>query len=176
MIDNPKSIVKEADIITVEDDGTDNPVRKYSRVEAKADVEVLEFDGEGIISKELSYMLTESGQHYSFQIRLPYIKGVVHEVDFKKLFSELRVITQKALAFEFEVGEATVSDTIKWVENALIKDGTFSLPGKKVLLEDDSIEVILVDVTECPIERPQKTTKALFRQKEKTHNKSSGCR
>ena len=91
VIDNPKSIVKGADIITVEDDGTDNPVRKYSRVETKADVEVLEFDGEGIISKELSYMLTESGKHHSFQIRLPYIKGVVHEVDFKKLFSELRV-------------------------------------------------------------------------------------
>ncbi|WP_316607509.1 hypothetical protein [uncultured Ruminococcus sp.] len=91
VIDNPKSFVKDADIITVEDDGTDNPTRKYNRVEAKADVEVLEFDGEGIISKELSYMLTESGQHHSFQIRLPYIKGVVHEVDFKKLFSELRV-------------------------------------------------------------------------------------
>ena len=91
VIDNPKSIVKDADIITVEDDGTDNPVRKYSRVETKADVEVLEFDGEGIISKELSYMLTESGNHHSFQIRLPYVKGVVHEVDFKKLFSELRV-------------------------------------------------------------------------------------
>ena len=91
IIDNPKSIVKDADIITVEDDGTDNPTRKYNRVEAKADVEVLEFDGEGIISKELSYMLTESGQHHSFQIRLPYVKGVVHEVDFKKLFSELHV-------------------------------------------------------------------------------------
>ena len=91
VIDNPKSIVKDADIITVEDDGTDNPVRKYSRVETKADVEVLEFDGEGIISKELSSMLTESRNHHSFQIRLPYIKGVVHEVDFKKLFSELRV-------------------------------------------------------------------------------------
>lgn len=91
IIDNPKSIVKDADIITVEDDGTDNPTRKYNRIEEKTDVEVLEFDGEGIISKELSYMLTESGQHHSFQIRLPYVKGVVHEVDFKKLFSELRV-------------------------------------------------------------------------------------
>jgi hypothetical protein len=40
-------------------------------------------------------------------------------------------ITQKALAFEFEVGETTVSDTIKWVENTLVKDGTFSLSGKK---------------------------------------------
>lgn len=65
-------------------------------------------------------------------------------------------VTQKELAFEFEVGEATVCDTIRWVEDTLIKDGSFSLPGKKVLLEDDSIEVVLVDVTECPIERPQK--------------------
>ncbi|MDE6781858.1 MAG: transposase family protein [Ruminococcus sp.] len=65
-------------------------------------------------------------------------------------------VTQKELAFEFEVGEATVCDTIRWVEDTLIKDGTFSLPGKKVLLEDESIEVVLVDVTECPVERPQK--------------------
>lgn len=65
-------------------------------------------------------------------------------------------VTQKELAFEFEVGEATVCDTIRWVEDTLIKYGSFSLPGKKVLLEDDSIEVVLVDVTECPIERPKK--------------------
>lgn len=67
-------------------------------------------------------------------------------------------VTQKALAFEFGVGEATVCDTIRWVEDTLVKDGTFSLPGKKTLLEDDSIEVVLVDVTECPIERPQKNS------------------
>lgn len=69
-------------------------------------------------------------------------------------------ITQKALAFEFGVGEATVCDTIRWVEDTLIKNGTFSLPGKKTLLEDDSIEVVLVDVTECPIERPQKNSES----------------
>lgn len=65
-------------------------------------------------------------------------------------------VTQKELAFEFEIGEATVCNTIRWVEDTLIKDGSFSLPGKKVLLEDDKIEVVLVDVTECPVERPQK--------------------
>lgn len=57
-------------------------------------------------------------------------------------------VTQKELAFEFEVGEATICDTIRWVEDILIKDGSFSLPDKKVMLEDDSIEVVLVDVTE----------------------------
>lgn len=76
-------------------------------------------------------------------------------------------ITQKALAFEFGVGEATVCDTIKWVENVLIKDGTFSLPGKKALLEYDSIDVILVDVTECPIERPQKNSENTIQAKRK---------
>lgn len=74
-------------------------------------------------------------------------------------------VTQKELAFEFEVGEATVNDIIKWVENTLIKDGRFSLPGKKTLLEDDSIEVVLVDVTECPIERPEKNRKNGIREK-----------
>lgn len=74
-------------------------------------------------------------------------------------------VTQKELAFEFEVGEATVNDVIKWVEDTLIKDGKFSLPGKKALLEDDSIEVILVDVTECPIERPEKNRKNGIREK-----------
>ena len=65
-------------------------------------------------------------------------------------------VTQKELAFEFEIGEATGCNTIRWVEDILIKDGSFSLPGKKALLEDDKIDVVLVDVTKCPVERPQK--------------------
>ena len=77
-----------------------------------------------------------------------------------KLFLTLKYlrqyITQLELAYEFEVGEATVHDTIVWVEDTLVKSGKFSLPGKKALLEDNEIEVILVDVTESPIERPKK--------------------
>lgn len=66
-------------------------------------------------------------------------------------------VTQKELAFEFEVGEATVHDIIVWVEDTLVKCQKFSLPGKKALLdEENEIEVILVDVTESPIERPKK--------------------
>lgn len=68
-------------------------------------------------------------------------------------------VTQKELAFEFEIGESTVRDTIKWVENTLIKSGKFALPGKKVLLEQDNkIEIVLIDVTESPIERPKKNS------------------
>jgi hypothetical protein len=43
------------------------------------------------------------------------------------------------------------------LENVLIKDGTFSLPGKKELLKSDAeYESVLIDATETPIERPQK--------------------
>ena len=89
VIDNPESIVPDVDIITVTDDGTDNPMRKYTRVETKADIKITEFDGEGLISKRLSNSL--DGIHNSYQIRMPYIKGVVHEVDFASLFDELGV-------------------------------------------------------------------------------------
>jgi hypothetical protein len=42
-------------------------------------------------------------------------------------------------------------------EDTLIQDGTFSLPGKKVLkLATSEPSYIVVDVTESPIERPKK--------------------
>lgn len=91
VVDNPKSIVRDTPIITVEDDGTKNAVRKYTRVEKTADIEVLEFDGEGIIANEFAPSPNDEENHNSFQIRLPYIKGVVHKVDIRKLLAELQV-------------------------------------------------------------------------------------
>ncbi|MDR2535621.1 MAG: hypothetical protein LBD29_06270 [Treponema sp.] len=67
-----------------------------------------------------------------------------------------RYITQKEPGFEFEAGEAAVHDTIVWVENTLVKSGAFSLPGRKALLENNEIEMVLADVTERPAERPKK--------------------
>ena len=44
------------------------------------------------------------------------------------------------------------------MEDTLIRDGTFSLPGRKALLKSDAeYEVILVDATQSPIERPKKS-------------------
>lgn len=83
-----------ASVTTVEDDGTDAPMREYSLVEREETIDVKEFDGEGLISKELSGRINNGTRtHHSFQIRLPYIKGVVHEVDFKDLFSRLGMYT-----------------------------------------------------------------------------------
>lgn len=58
-------------------------------------------------------------------------------------------------------------------ETTLIEDGTFSLPKKRKLQQDDiEIEVLLVDATEQEIERPKKTKRLVLRQKEKAYNKN----
>ena len=89
VIKNPKTTIKNVNTVTVEDDGSNSPMRKYSRTEKIADITITEFDGEGFISPRLADSLAKS--HNSFQIRMPYIKGVVHKVDFASLLSELDV-------------------------------------------------------------------------------------
>jgi hypothetical protein len=64
--------------------------------------------------------------------------------------------TMFELGFQYGVSKSVVHDIIVWVENTLIKSGKFSLPGKKALYEDNEIEIVLVDVTESPVERPKK--------------------
>lgn len=59
---------------------------------------------------------------------------------------------------DYEVHETSAIRIHRWVEEALIKDGTFSLPGKKALLESNiEYEIIQIDATESPVERPKKT-------------------
>lgn len=55
------------------------------------------------------------------------------------------------------VSESSIFKTIRWIEDILIKDGTFSLPGKKTLLNSESeFKTVLVDATETPVERPKR--------------------
>lgn len=64
----------------------------------------------------------------------------------------------------YGLSESNAYQTIRWVENTLIKSGSFSLPGKKALTGDSSeIEVILIDATEAPVERPKKSKDGITR-------------
>ena len=57
----------------------------------------------------------------------------------------------------YGLSESVCYRTCRIVEDALIKSGKFSLPGKKALLKSDmDFEVILIDASESPIERPKK--------------------
>lgn len=61
------------------------------------------------------------------------------------------------IAQSWQVHESTAYRIITTVEDILIGSGEFRLPGKKKLLEPNhEIEVVVVDVTESIIERPQK--------------------
>lgn len=72
------------------------------------------------------------------------------------------------IAQSWGVNECTTYRLIRKVENCLIDSEIFSLPGKKKLLESENqIEVIVVDVTESPIERSKKNKNAFTVAKRK---------
>ena len=57
----------------------------------------------------------------------------------------------------FGVSESTAHKHISWAQKTLADSRKFTLPGKKVLGQRESgIEVIYIDATESPIERPKK--------------------
>ena len=61
------------------------------------------------------------------------------------------------LGKSYGLSESACYRNCKCIEDTLIKSKVFSLPGKKALLKnDEQWEVILVDATESPIERPKK--------------------
>lgn len=69
----------------------------------------------------------------------------------------------------YGVSESSAYKTIKWIEDTLIKHPDFSLPGRKALLKGDmEYEVVLIDATETPIERPKKDKNIIIQAKRKS--------
>ena len=74
------------------------------------------------------------------------------------------------LAQDWKISESTVSRMIKKVENILVKSKKFSLPGKKKLLNSSlDSDLVVMDVMESKIERPQKHQKKFYSGKQKDH-------
>ena len=64
--------------------------------------------------------------------------------------------TLECIGASYGLKKTNVGKTINWVEEALIKSGRFSLPGKKELVKPyPEIEIIVVDTTETPVQRPK---------------------
>ena len=61
------------------------------------------------------------------------------------------------IAKTYDISESSCYRNIRWIEDVLVKHKDFSLPGRKELLKSDvEYEIVLVDATETPIERPKK--------------------
>ena len=76
--------------------------------------------------------------------------------------------TYAHIAASYGIAESNIYRSIKWIENTLIKDGTVSLTDKKELLKSDTdYEVVLIDATETPVERPQKNKESITQERKK---------
>jgi len=64
------------------------------------------------------------------------------------------------LAYDYGVSESTACRVVQKVEKILVRSGQFALRGKKAFKESENdekvIEYIVIDATECPIQRPKK--------------------
>lgn len=58
----------------------------------------------------------------------------------------------------YGISESNCYYIVRFVEDSLIKSECFNLPGRKALLKSNvSYEVVLLDATESPVQRPKKS-------------------
>jgi len=68
----------------------------------------------------------------------------------------------------YGICESYTYKLIRWAEDTLIKSKLFTLPGRKALVKSDvEYDVILIDATETPIERPKKNKNIFTQEKRK---------
>jgi len=64
--------------------------------------------------------------------------------------------TLECIGASYGLAKTNVGKTIKWVEETLLDSGLFSLPSKRELVQSNiEIDIIVVDTTETPIQRPK---------------------
>ena len=72
------------------------------------------------------------------------------------------------VASGYGISESACYRNIKWIEDTLVKHPDFALPGRKALLKSDvEYEVVLIDASESPIERPKKDKNTSTQEKRK---------
>lgn len=69
---------------------------------------------------------------------------------------------------KFGVSETSAWYICRWIEDNLKNEKTLHLPGKKQLLSGKhKYEIVVFDVTECPIERPKRNKKGRRKNRQK---------
>ena len=72
------------------------------------------------------------------------------------------------VAAAYKISEGACYRNIRWIEDVLIKHPHFALPGRKALLKSDiEYDIILIDATETPIERPKKNRGDITQERRK---------
>jgi Helix-turn-helix of DDE superfamily endonuclease len=67
------------------------------------------------------------------------------------------------IAQNYGISESNAYKICQWVEDTLVKDKRIALPGRKALQDSETAyEVVLIDATESPVERPKKDKSAII--------------
>jgi len=99
----------------------------------------------------------ERPRKYLGRGRKPY-KVSVHDGVLMLLAYYREYRTLLAISKDFSVSEMHCWRTVTKTEKALLESGRFRLPGRKALRNPDAgFEVVVVDATESPVERPKKS-------------------
>jgi len=80
--------------------------------------------------------------------------------------------TYAAIGADFGLDESNIFRWVRWCEDTLMKSRQITLPGKKALLSGQ-YEVIQIDATENPVERPKKGQRKFYSGKKKRHTLKS---
>lgn len=112
----------------------------------------------GVNRKTFDYMLEILEEQYKNAHRKGGRKPKVSIFDrlciFFAYYRDYRTIAD--IANEYNLAESTTFDIIHLVEKSLMESGKFNLPSKRELLCNSS-DTIIIDATECEIERPKKS-------------------
>lgn len=80
--------------------------------------------------------------------------------------------TYAAIGADFDLDESNIFRWVKWCEESLMGSNQITLPGKKALFSG-RYEVIQIDATESPIERPKRGQRKYYSGKKKRHTMKS---
>lgn len=73
------------------------------------------------------------------------------------------------IGVDYGISESQTQRTHKWIEKVILSNKRFHLPKKREWQEAGTeIEVVLVDATECEIERPKKNSGKAILEKRKS--------
>jgi len=77
--------------------------------------------------------------------------------------------TYAHLGVTYGYSESQICRIVCWCEDILINSGKFIVKGKRSLLSINPSNIVLIDATESPIQRPKKRQSAFYSGKKKRH-------
>jgi len=123
------------------------------------------------VKKEVFSLMLDSVNTYKSSIRKHPTRGTPAKLSnadkillMLMYYREYR--SQFHIGVTYGISEARVCEIISEIEQILIKDKRFHLPGKKELVKsENNFEVVLIDVTDSPVERPKKNNEIIIQEK-----------